>query len=100
MLPLEQIQHAQDDRVATAAIETVFKGAGPVIMAVGIMISTFGCNNRLILAGPPADYATARAGLFFKATGKLNAKSVPAVGLILQCICTCFLVLPRTPLPD
>src|SRR5262249_53195427 len=51
MLPLNQIQHAPDDRVATAAMETVFHGAGPVVMAVAIMISTFGCNNGLILSG-------------------------------------------------
>src|SRR5439155_11169132 len=64
MLPLEKIQSAPDDRVATAAIETVFKGAGPVIMAVAIMISTFGCNNGLILAGDRVYYAMARDGLF------------------------------------
>src|SRR6266478_1583334 len=100
LLPLDKIQSAPDDRVATAAIETVFKGAGRVIMAVAIMISTFGCNNGLILAGARVYYAMARDGLFFRATGKLNAKSVPAVGLILQCIWTCLLVLPRTRLRD
>ncbi len=84
LLPLENIQHAPDDRVATAAIETVFSGAGPVIMAVAIMISTFGCNNGLILAGARVYYAMARDGLFFRATGKLNHRSVPAVGLVLQ----------------
>ena len=96
MLPLEKIQHAPDDRVATAAIETVFPGAGPVIMAVAIMVSTFGCINGLILAGARVYYAMARDGLFFKATGKLNACSVPAVGLVFQCVWTCLLVLPRT----
>src|SRR6266480_1972065 len=100
MLPLEKIQNAPDDRVATAAIETVFSGAGPVIMAVAIMISTFGCNNGLILAGARVYYAMARDGLFFKSTGKLNRCSVPGFGLILQCIWTGLLVLPRTRLHD
>jgi APA family basic amino acid/polyamine antiporter len=100
LLPLEQIQHAPDDRVATAAIETVFHGSGPVIMAVAIMVSTFGCNNGLILSGARVYYAMARDGLFFKATGQLNARNVPAVGLVLQCVWTCFLVLPRTRLRD
>src|SRR5882762_9131395 len=84
LLPLDKIQHAQDDRVATAAIATVFGGAGVVIMAVAIMVSTFGCDNGLILAGARVYYAMARDGLFFKATGKLNRNSVPAVGLVLQ----------------
>ena len=100
LLPLDKIQNAPDDRVATAAIETVFSGAGPMIMAVAIMISTFGCNNGLILAGARVYYAMARDGLFFKATGKLNDRSVPAVGLALQCLWTCLLVLPRTRLHD
>ena len=100
LLPLDKIQNAPDDRVATAAIETVFSGAGAVIMAVAIMISTFGCNNGLILAGARVYYAMARDGLFFKATGRLNARRVPAVGLILQCVWTCLLVLPRTRLRD
>src|SRR5206468_11329525 len=72
MLPLEKIQHAPDDRVATAAIESTFPGAGPVIMAVAIMISTFGCNNGLILAGARVYYAMARDGLFFESTARLN----------------------------
>jgi APA family basic amino acid/polyamine antiporter len=100
LLPLDKIQNAPDDRVATAAIETVFSGEGAIIMAVAIMISTFGCNNGLILAGARVYYAMARDGLFFKATGKLNSRSVPAVGLILQCVWTCLLVLPRTRLRD
>jgi APA family basic amino acid/polyamine antiporter len=100
LLPLDKIQSAPDDRVATAAIETVFSGAGPIIMAVAIMISTFGCNNGLILAGARVYYAMARDGLFFKATGKLNDRSVPAFGLVLQCLWTCLLVLPRTRLRD
>ena len=100
MLPLNQIQHAPDDRVATAAIETVFHGAGPIVMAIAIMISTFGCDNGLILSGARVYFAMARDGLFFKSTGKLNNKSVPAVGLVLQGIWTCLLVLPRTRLHE
>jgi APA family basic amino acid/polyamine antiporter len=96
LLPLEKIQHAPDDRVATAAIETVFPGAGTIIMAIAIMISTFGCNNGLILSGARVYYAMARDGLFFKFTGRLNSRRVPAMGLILQCVWTCLLVLPRT----
>ncbi len=96
LLPLPQIQHARDDRVATAAIATVVHGAGPIIMAVAIMISTFGCNNGLILSGARVYYAMGRDGLFFQATGKLNARHVPAVGLLLQCVWACLLVLPRT----
>ena len=100
LLPLDKIQNAPDDRVATAAIETVFSGEGAVIMAVAIMISTFGCNNGLILAGARVYYAMARDGLFFQATGKLNDRRVPGFGLALQCVWTCLLVLPRTRLRD
>ena len=100
LLPLDKIQNAPDDRVATAAIETVFSGGGAVIMAVAIMISTFGCNNGLILAGARVYYAMARDGLFFRATGKLNDRHVPGFGLALQCVWTCLLVLPRTRLRD
>jgi len=100
MLPLEQIKHAPDDRVATAAIDTVFHGAGPIVMAIAIMVSTFGCDNGLILSGARVYYAMARDGLFFQSTSKLNHKSVPAIGLILQGIWTCLLVLPRTRITD
>jgi len=100
MLPLEQINHAPDDRVATAAIDTVFHGAGPIVMAIAIMVSTFGCDNGLILSGARVYYAMARDGLFFQSTSKLNHKSVPAIGLILQGIWTCLLVLPRTRITD
>jgi APA family basic amino acid/polyamine antiporter len=95
-LTLKQIQTAPDDRVATAALETIFGGAGAVIMAIAIIISTFGCNNGLVLAGARVYYAMARDGLFFKATGRLNDKRVPAMGLVLQCIWAALLVLPRT----
>jgi APA family basic amino acid/polyamine antiporter len=96
VLPLEKIQHAPDDRVGTAAMEVMFGGAGAGIMAVAIMISTFGCCNGLILAGARVYYAMAQDGLFFKATARLNSKHVPAVALLLQGIWTAVLVLPRT----
>ena len=82
--------------MATAALDAIFPGAGVLIMAVAIMISTFGCNNGLILAGARAYYAMARDGLFFKPAGRLNAAKVPAWGLVLQGIWAAFLVLPRT----
>ncbi len=65
-------------------------------MAIGIMISTFGCTNGLILAGARAYYAMARDGLFFRASGRLNEAKVPAWGLVLQGLWAVFLVLPRT----
>ena len=100
LLPLAQIQHAPDDRVATAAMNTVFGGGGTVIMAIAILVSTFGCNNGLILTGARVYYAMARDRLFFAATGRLNACHVPAAGLLLQGIWASLLVLPRTRLRD
>jgi len=99
-LPLVQIQQAPDDRVATAALNAILGGGGATIMAVAIMISTFGCANGLILAGARVYYAMARDGLFFKATAKLNDKRVPAMGLVLQGVWTAVLVLPRTRIID
>ena len=95
-LPWDMVQHAPSDRVATATLDVVFPGAGATIMAVGIMISTFGCDNGLLLAGARAYYAMARDGLFFKGAGTLNSAKVPAGGLLLQGIWSAFLVLPRT----
>src|SRR6185503_11454175 len=95
-LPFDAIQHAPSDRVATATLDAIFPGAGAIIMAVGIMISTFGCNNGLILAGARAYYAMARDGLFFRSAGVLNAAKVPAWALVLQGIWAALLVLPRT----
>jgi basic amino acid/polyamine antiporter, APA family len=95
-LPLSAIQTAPDDRVATATLNAIFGGAGAVIMAIAIIISTFGCNNGLILAGARVYYAMAQDGLFFRKTGLLNNRHVPAFGLILQCVWASLLVLPRT----
>lgn len=95
-LPLDRIQQASADRVATATLKAIFPGAGVILMAVAIMISTFGCNNGLILAGARAYYAMARDRLFFRSAGRLNAAKVPGWGLVLQGIWAAALVLPRT----
>jgi APA family basic amino acid/polyamine antiporter len=95
-LPFSAIQSAPADRVGTATLETIWPGLGAVLMAVGIMISTFGCNNGLILAGARAYYAMARDGLFFAGAGRLNDAKVPAWGLLVQGIWAALLVLPRT----
>jgi APA family basic amino acid/polyamine antiporter len=95
-LPLESIQTAPEDRVATAMMETIFPGYGVTVMAVAIMVSTFGCNNGLILAGARASYALARDGLFLRRAGTLNAHRVPAWGLALQGVWSSVLVLMRT----
>jgi len=95
-LPLAQIQHAPDDRVASAALNAVFGPIGASIMAVAIIISTFGCNNGLILAGARVSYAMAKDGLFFRATGRLNKRGVPAVALIYQGVWIIVLILLRT----
>ncbi len=95
-LPLSAIQNAPSDRVATSTLEVIFPGLGAMIMAIGIMVSTFGCNNGLILAGARAYYAMSRDGLFFRRAGTLNDRKVPAWGLLLQGIWAAALVLPRT----
>src|ERR1041385_6862813 len=95
-LPLAGIQKADQGRVASAAMQAIFGPQGAMIMAVAIMISTFGCNNGLILAGARVYYAMARDGLFFKGVSKLNRQHVPALALIAQGIWACLLTLPRT----
>ncbi len=95
-LPLAQIQNAPDDRVASAALNAIFGPAGAVIMAVAIIISTFGCNNGLILAGARVAYAMAKDGLFFRSTGTLNQKGVPASALAYQGVWIIVLILLRT----
>src|SRR5881409_3310569 len=99
-LPFASIQNAPSDRVASETANVIFPGAGATIMAVAIMISTFGCNNGLILAGARAYYAMARDGLFFRRVGELNKNHVPAWGLIIQGIWAGVLVLPRTVKTD
>jgi APA family basic amino acid/polyamine antiporter len=95
-LPLAEIQQAPSDRVATATLNAIFPGLGAGLMAVGIMVSTFGCQNGLILAGARAYYAMARDRLFFDKAATLNGARVPAWGLLLQGLWAAFLVLPRT----
>jgi APA family basic amino acid/polyamine antiporter len=95
-LPLVQIQTAPDDRVASAALNAIFGPTGAMIMAVAIIISTFGCNNGLILAGARVSYAMAKDGLFFKSTGTLNKKGVPGTALVYQGIWIVILILLRT----
>ena len=95
-LPIETIQRAPGDRVATTMLDVIFPGLGVTIMAVAIIVSTFGCNNGLVLAGARAYYAMGRDGLFFRMAGRLNAAKVPGPGLVLQGVWAAFLVLPRT----
>ncbi len=95
-LPLNEIQQAPLGRVATAAMQAVFGPKGAMLMAILIMVSTFGCNNGLILAGARVYYAMARDGLFFRRIGTLNARRVPAVALAVQGVWAAFLTLPRT----
>src|SRR4029077_2945394 len=99
-LPFAAIQNAPSDRVASETANVIFPGAGATIMAIAIMISTFGCNNGLILAGARAYYAMARDGLFFRRVSELNKNHVPAWGLIIQGIWAGVLVLPRTVKTD
>lgn len=99
-LPIEAIQQVPSDRVATATANVIFPGLGATLMAVVILVSTFGCNNGLILAGARAYYAMSRDGLFFHSAGELNRQSVPAWGLLFQGLWAALIVLPRTIKPD
>ena len=90
------IQFATQDRVGTAAASVLFGASGGTVMAIAILISTFGCSNGLILAGPRAYYAMARDGVFFKKVGELNLRSVPASGLVYQGLWTSLLCLTGT----
>jgi APA family basic amino acid/polyamine antiporter len=90
------IQFAAADRVGTAAASVIFGAPAAIIMAALIMISTFGCNNGLILSGARVYYAMAKDGLFFKATGKLNRKCVPGTALVVQGIWASLLCLSGT----
>jgi basic amino acid/polyamine antiporter, APA family len=90
------IQFASDDRVATSAMSVVFGDYAAVIMAIFIMISTFGCNHGLILAGPRVYYAMARDGLFFGKVGEINKKGVPGFALWVQGVWSVLLCLSGT----
>jgi len=93
VLPLSEIAVADKDRVAVAASDIIFGNVGTIIIALMIMISTFGCNNGLILAGARVYHTMAHDGLFFKKTASLNRHAVPEFGLWLQCILASILCL-------
>jgi basic amino acid/polyamine antiporter, APA family len=90
------IEFAAEGRVATAVTQVIFGPAGAALMAIAILVSTFGCNNGLILAGARIYYAMAKDGLFFRSVGTVNRSHVPAVALTVQCIWACLLCLSGT----
>lgn len=89
VLPLNEIASAEKDRVAVAASQVIFGNLGTVVIALMIMISTFGCNNGLILAGARVYYTMAKDGLFFKPASTLNKFAVPRWALWFQCLIAC-----------
>lgn len=93
VLPLYEIAFAPSDRVAVAASEVIMGGEGAKIVALMIMVSTFGCNNGLILAGARVYYTMAKDALFLPAAGRINKKGVPAKALWMQCVWACLLCL-------
>jgi basic amino acid/polyamine antiporter, APA family len=93
VLPLADIASAPSDRVAVSASKAIFGEIGTYVIAVMIMISTFGCNNGLILSGARVYYTMAKDGLFFKSTGTLNKNDVPEVALWMQCVVASLLCL-------
>jgi APA family basic amino acid/polyamine antiporter len=90
------IQYATQDRVGSDAAQVIFGPVGGTIMAIAILISTFGCNNGLILSGARVYYAMARDKLFFRRAGQLSKNHVPAAALIVQAIWTSLLCLTGT----
>lgn len=92
-LPFADIQTAPQDRVGTAALYAVLGPQGATLMAVAIMVSTFGCVNGLVLAGARVYWAMAQDGLFFSKVGELNGAGVPAAGLLAQAAWACALTL-------
>ncbi|BAV08389.1 amino acid/polyamine/organocation transporter, APC superfamily [Filimonas lacunae] len=89
VLPLQQIAAADKDRVAVSAAQVIFAQYGTMIMALLIMVSTFGCNNGLIMAGARVYHTMASDGLFFKKAGNLNQQAVPGFALWIQCAFAC-----------
>jgi basic amino acid/polyamine antiporter, APA family len=90
------LQYAAGDRVGTAVAEEIVGSSGAVLVAIAVMISTFGCNNGLILAGARVYFAIAKDGLFFKSVGSVNRHNTPAVALWVQCVWACGLCLSGT----
>jgi APA family basic amino acid/polyamine antiporter len=93
VLPIDQLAFAQDNRVALSVSNEIFGVSGAIILALLIMVSTFGCNNGLILSGARVYYTMAKDGLFFKQTGTLNKNAVPGYALWIQCLVACALCL-------
>ncbi|MEX2181839.1 MAG: APC family permease [Gemmatimonadaceae bacterium] len=96
VLPFDAIQGAPQDRVGTAAAQGIFGASGATLMAIAILISTFGCNNGLILAGARVYWAMAKDGLFFRKAATLSLRGVPAWALVAQAIWTSVLCLTGT----
>jgi APA family basic amino acid/polyamine antiporter len=90
------LQYAAGDRVGTAVAEGIVGANGALLVAIVVMISTFGCNNGLILAGARVYYAMAKDGLFFSSVGRVNRHNTPAVALWVQCVWACVLCLSGT----
>jgi APA family basic amino acid/polyamine antiporter len=93
VLPIEQLAFAKDNRIALSVANEVFGPLGTTLIAVLIMVSTFGCNNGLILSGARVYYTMAKDGLFFSKTANLNKNAVPEFALWLQCIMAIILCL-------
>lgn len=85
------IQFAENDRIGSSAASMIFGSSASMMMAILIMVSTFGCNNGIILAGGRLFYAMSKDGLFFPRAGKLNENGVPAFALWIQAIWACAL---------
>ena len=90
------IQYATQDRVGSAALEMIFGPIGGTLMAAAILVSTFGCNNGLILSGARVYYAMAKDRLFFKGAATLNKNQVPSKALMWQAVWTSLLCLTGT----
>jgi len=86
MMPLADIQHAPEDRVGTALMNSMLGSNGQFVMAAIIMVSTFGCLNGLIFTAPRAYYAMAKDGLFLKRATQLNKHGVPAFAILIQLV--------------
>jgi APA family basic amino acid/polyamine antiporter len=96
LLPGEAIMNAEADRVGTAAAQVIMGPAAVSVMAILIMVSTFGCINGYVLVGPRMYYAMAKEGLFLKKAGHLSSRGVPQWALWVQCIWSCVLCFSGT----
>lgn len=93
VLPLNEIASADKDRVAVAASQVIFGASGTVIIAIMIMVATFGCANGMTMAGARVYYSMAKDGVFFSKVGRLNRFSVPSTAIWIQLIVSCIWVL-------